>query len=804
QHHSPPERRGSILAASNLLTFGGITVVSVIFAGLRAPVRAGGAPLLTASQIFLVCGLLTLPVCCYIVWLIPQATVRFCVWLLSKTVYRLRVFGRENLPATGGALLVPNHISWLDGFLLILTSSRPVRAVAWTGPLSNKWVQRLANLFGTIPIDPTKPKSIVKALRTAREAIVNGELVVIFPEGGISRTGQLQGFRPGMLKILEGTNAPAIPVYLHGLWGSIFSFSEGRFFWKKPRGWPYSIDVHFGPPIPAPEDITQIRTAVQALGSHAVAQRTRESMQLTRSFIRRCKTRKWGSKVADSLGADLTGGQLLARTLIMRRLLRRHVLTEGEKFVGVLLPPSAGATVANAALTLDHRVAVNLNYTVSSDVMNACIKLADIKHVLTTKKFLERFDFKLDAEIIYIDEFKDRVTTADKAIAGFQSYVAPAPLLDAMLGLGTEKADDILTVIFTSGSTGTPKGVMLTYGNIASNVEAIDTVVRLTSKDVLIGILPFFHSFGYTVTLWTALALDIKSAYHFNPLDGKQVGKLCKEHGGTVLLSTPTFLRTYLRRCEKEEFATLDVVVAGAEKLPKELCDAFEEKFGVRPAEGYGTTELSPLVSVNVPPSRSLGSGQIDLKEGTVGRPVPGVSAKVTDPETGVELPIGQAGMLWIKGPNVMKGYMHREDLTAAAIKDGWYQTGDIAVIDDDGFIKITGRESRFSKIGGEMVPHILIEEHLNRIIGANEEEGLKAVVTAVSDPKKGERLVVVHTKLTQTPAELQQALMSLGLPNIYIPGSDSYVEVEQLPILGTGKLDLKGIKQVAVERFAS
>ncbi|MCH5376604.1 MAG: AMP-binding protein, partial [Planctomycetes bacterium] len=272
--------------------------------------------------------------------------------------------------------------------------------------------------------------------------------------------------------------------------------------------------------------------------------------------------------------------------------------------------------------------------------------------------------------------------------------------------------------------------------------------------------------------------------------------------GGTVLLATPTFLRTYLRRCEKEDFESLDAVIVGAERLPPELSDAFEERFGIRPVEGYGTTELSPLVSANIPPSRSWGESRIEVREGTVGRPVPGVSARITDMETGEELGVGCSGMLWIKGPNVMKGYYGNEVQTAGVMQDGWYRTGDVAMIDEDGFIQITGRESRFSKIGGEMVPHIRIEEALARIIGADEEDGPKAAVTSVLDARKGERLVVVHTALEKTPEQLCAALAQAGLPNICIPSQDSFCQVDELPILGTGKLDLKGIKKIATDRF--
>jgi acyl-[acyl-carrier-protein]-phospholipid O-acyltransferase/long-chain-fatty-acid--[acyl-carrier-protein] ligase len=313
------------------------------------------------------------------------------------------------------------------------------------------------------------------------------------------------------------------------------------------------------------------------------------------------------------------------------------------------------------------------------------------------------------------------------------------------------------------------------------------------------------------------LGLDVRCVYHFSPLEAQQIGKLAKKWEATVLLATPTFLRNYLRRVDPEDFNRLEVVVAGAEKLPMPLSDAFEEKFGVRPVEGYGTTELSPLVSVNIPPSRSQ-SGEIDSKEGSVGRPVAGVAAKIVDPETfdlstssrspraeskGEELPVDTPGMLLVKGPNVMKGYLHEPEMTAEVIRDGWYVTGDIAKIDKHGFIEITGRQSRFSKIGGEMVPHLNVEEAIQQFVQGGSQDELVAVVASVPDEKKGERLVVLHTKaMTKTPQEVFEHLKQAGLPNLWIPGTDCFLQVDEIPVLGTGKLDLKGLAEVARSKF--
>jgi acyl-[acyl-carrier-protein]-phospholipid O-acyltransferase/long-chain-fatty-acid--[acyl-carrier-protein] ligase len=506
--------------------------------------------------------------------------------------------------------------------------------------------------------------------------------------------------------------------------------------------------------------------------------------------------------VADSTGAALTGNDLLVRTLILRRILLREVLAKDEQFVGVLLPPSAASVVVNAVLPLMRRVAVNLNYTMPAKVVNHCIAQCGIRHVLTSRRVLEKFKLELSANVVYMEDFRDRATLLDKAVAWLQSKL-PASVLERKLGIVDVAGDDLLTVMFTSGSTGDPKGVMLSHDNVASQIEAIQQAVQLNDHDVAMGVLPFFHLYGYTATLWTVLSLAPQGVYHFDPRDAHEVGKLCAKHRVTVFMATPTFLRIYLRRVAPEDFRTLDSVFGAAEKLPKELSDAFENRFGMRPYEAYGCTELSPLVAVNIPPSRNRDSGRPGAREGTVGRPIPGVCAKVVHLETGVDLPIGETGMLLVTGPNVMKGYFNHPELTAKVIRKGWYVTGDIARIDADGFIEITGRESRFSKIGGEMVPHGTIEEALQQILGGDEEH-LMAVVTAVPDPFKGERLVVMHVPVEKTPDQIRRELAAAGLPNLWIPAADSFCQVPEIPILGTGKLDLRGLKELALTKFSA
>lgn len=529
---------------------------------------------------------------------------------------------------------------------------------------------------------------------------------------------------------------------------------------------------------------------------------------LPRLFIRRCREKGAQIKVADSSGVKLSGNDLLLRTLALKRIIDREVLQarfkpiEDEKHVGVLLPPTVPAVVVNMALTLSRRVAVNLNYTVSESIINRCIEQAQIKHVLTSRKVMEKLGMNLNAQVVYLEDLKDKATLGDKIVAFTQSKFMPEGMLASQLQLHKNKPDDRLTIIFTSGSTGIPKGVPLTFNNIASNVQGFDATIHVRDNDCFLGILPFFHSFGYTGTLWAVGCLPCSGAFHYNPLEPKQIAKLIETYKCTIVLGTPTFLRGFFKRIEPEQFKSVDVVVVGAEKMPIPLAQAFEERFGVRPIEGYGTTELSPVVAVNVPPSRArTQEGKNSLREGSVGRPIPAVKARAVslDDHSKVMGP-GEAGMIEISGPNVMPGYLNQPELTAKVMNNGWYITGDVGFVDADGFIHITGRESRFSKIGGEMVPHIQIEEELNKIVGGDEDI-LKLAVCGVPDEKKGERIVVLYTELPEEPAAIVKKLIAAGLPSIYIPGADGFIKVDAIPILGTGKLDLRGLQTLAREK---
>ncbi|MDR3196678.1 MAG: AMP-binding protein [Planctomycetaceae bacterium] len=528
-----------------------------------------------------------------------------------------------------------------------------------------------------------------------------------------------------------------------------------------------------------------------------------ESLIPIRQMLRTCRTGKNELKFADSTGMEMTGGRVLLTALIFRRLLHRN-LGADEKNVGLLMPTTVYGVLANLGLALDRRTSVNLNYTFGLDTINYCIHHADIKHVITSRRVLDRFpDLKLDAELIVMEDAGKTVTLFDKITGFIDAYFTPIPALERVFGLHRVSPDDVLTIIYTSGSTGTPKGAMITHRCIAENVKAFFHHLDLNSTDTILGSLPLFHAYGYTTTFWLPAMSEVKGVYHFNPLEHKKVGEMARKYRCTAIPTTPTFLRGYLRRCPKEDFETVSTVICGAEKLPGDLIDAWDAKFGYRPAEGYGTTELSPVVSTNVPKGRRPDYRDW-LREGTIGRPLVNLQARIIEAETGDQIIDGIPGMLQIKGPSVMAGYYKDEDKTNTVLKDGWYTTGDIASIDTDGFIRITGRLSRISKIGGEMVPHILIEEAIEKIINTvstpeteTDTGEVRIAVSAVPEERKGERLIILHRNLSITPEEICKLLQKNGLPNLWIPSPNDFFQVDLIPLLGTGKLDLCAVKEL-------
>ena len=796
QFRAEPAKRGEVLAASSFINWVGILLASGLTWLFSGPLK------LSAAQGFSLVGVLTLLLTLISFWVLPDFLLRFIALIAMRIFYRIRIHGAENLPVEGPALLIPNHVSWLDALLLTATNQRRIRFVMERSIYDTPILRALFRLMGVIPVSSHDgKKELMEFIRKARAALDDGYMVCIFAEGELTRTGMLREFRGGFERIVKNSGYPVIPVYIGGAWGSILSYAHGRLLSRPPALSPYRVSIIFGAPMPATSTALEVRQAVMQLSCDWFESRKPDRCPLGEQFVRSAK-RNWGRQaIADTSGKTLTYGHTLAGALALAgKLERMFASPSGQRrqsskaeYVGVLLPPSVGGVLTNIALSLMGRVPVNLNYTASEASFRSAVEQCGITTVITSRAFLERLPSlpRLDG-MIPLEDILPAISSTNRLLALVRGRLLPSRLLCSREGFN---ADQVATVIFSSGSTGEPKGVMLTHHNITSNIEALRMVFRVTLNDNVCSALPFFHSLGFTATLWFPLTSGFSAAYHSNPMDGEKIAQVVREHGSTILLATPTFLLAYLRRAGKEDFATLRLVVTGAEKLKSKLADSFQEKFGVRPLEGYGATELSPVITLSLPDVEVDGVRQYGSKEGSVGHPIPGVAIRVVEPDSGAILKPGQPGLLLVRGPNVMLGYLGRNDKTAEVVRDGWYVTGDIGVMDDDGFVRITDRLSRFSKIGGEMVPHGVVEDDLHGRIGKSQ----VLAVTAVPDEKKGERLVVIYTKGATDAETLQRHMSESALPNLWKPGRDFYIGVECLPILGSGKLDLKKLKEIAL-----
>jgi acyl-[acyl-carrier-protein]-phospholipid O-acyltransferase/long-chain-fatty-acid--[acyl-carrier-protein] ligase len=786
QQQPDEDEKGRILATNNVANTVGILLASAALYGLGE--RAG----MPGSQIIGLAGVLTLLATLYILTILPDFFVRFVLWMLTHTVYRIKVVGQPHIPMHGPALIIANHVSMIDGALVGACVQRFVRFLVWGPHFRQPGIHWLMRRLHAIPVTAGNKREVVAALERARAELVAGHVVCIFVEGAVSRTGNLLPFKRGFERIVAGLDVPVIPVFLDRVWGSVFSFKRGKFFWKLPERLPYPVTVAFGAPLSSSTNALDARLALMELGSEAMAHRRPATDLLHTELIRMAKRRWRRRAMADSTGQDLTYGRMLIGSMLLSHIIKRR--TEGQDMVGLLLPASVGGALANIATLMAGRVPVNLNFTIGAEAMSGAIADAGITTILTSKRFLEKAGLTERPGMIFLEDLRAQISGAAKIRTLLAARLLPTFILRRRYG-GHVPATSAATVIFSSGSTGVPKGVVLTHRNILANLDSLDQIFPMASSDCFIGVLPFFHSFGFTGTLWFPMLQGCSVAYHPNPMDAKTVGELAARFRGSMLISTPTFCQSYLRRCTPEQFAHLRYAIVGAEKLREPLAKAFLEQFGLPLLEGYGCTEMAPVVAANRPdvggPNPQVGS-----KVGSVGHPIPGVSAKVVDQET-FEGPIfGRPGLLLVKGPNLMAGYLNQPERTAEAMRDGWYVTGDVAMMDEDGFIFITDRLSRFSKIGGEMVPHMKIEDAINDILG-----GPHAVVTAVPDQARGERLIGFYTRLDVTADDLWAQLCKTELPRLWLPKRDDLLHVPEIPTLGTGKRDLRAVRQLAVRR---
>ena len=728
-------------------------------------------------------------------WL--AGAVRFVGSLFARCLYRVRTVDAANVPASGGVLLLPNHITWVDAVVLQLACRRPICFLVYDSIYRQPLLHPILRLFGAIPISSGRARD---GMRLAAERLRAGEVVCLFPEGAMTRTGTLLRLRKGFEIICRQAEVPVVPVWLDQLWGSIFSFEGGRYFRKLPRRVPYPVTVAFGQPIPAAEaNVALLRERLLMLGEKCYEHRPMLQRHLAEVVVRSLKKRSSELAVVDGMDhSTLTRGMLLAAAIVLARRLRADV---PGKRVGIVLPPSKGAVLANVAVLLAGKVPVSLNFTAGRAALEAAMRQAEIDMVLTAtvvQKKMEQFPWP--RHVWKLDEV---LPPMKKRIGLWRAVVAVTPwrLLTRILQIPKRGGHEEAVLLFTSGSSGEPKGVVLSHRNILANISQFRVMVNLKQGEGVLASLPFFHSFGCTVTLWFPIIEGLRAVTYPNPLDVAKNAEVVQRYGCTLFLATPTFLRAYLRKAERAQLASVRLVITGAEKLPWQIAEAFEEKFGQQVMEGYGLTETAPVVSCNLPDVSLNDAGhtvQQAYRPGSVGKLAPGIAAQIRDPETGAHRSLHDTGMLWLRGVNIFEGYLGQPEQTAGVIEDGWFRTGDLGRFDEDGFLFIEGRLSRFSKIAGEMVPHETVENKIYEALGlpANGERLL--MIVGVPDEAKGEALVLLST-VDVAQAPLRSKLSELGVPNLWVPRTIR--RIEALPLLGSGKLDLKACKDLALAK---
>lgn len=690
QYRSPKDRVGAIQAANAFMSWLGILTASGLIYANSALFNG------TAQHGFLLLACAISVLALFSLWVLPDFFVKFLLMLVTRFCYRFRVRGLDNLPAYDPALLVCNHVSLMDAILIVTSQQRRVRMLMSRDYYDNAdwFTQQIVKLAQVILIhSEDNPKKLLKSLKTARTALDDGYLVCIFAEGHITRTGMMRPFKPGFERIVKGTQHPIIPVYIGGAWGSVSSFYHGMPKIRFRKDFRYPVSVHFGTPLPPTSTTFKVQQAVSELSvdSFALVKENRKS--LGHEFIDSAR-RNWNKlATVDSTGREFKFGELLIASLILRERLRK-LTTKAEQCIGILLPTGPDAAIANLATTLDQRISVNLNDTAPPSSVKSAHDQCEIRTVLTSRQFLEVLPKLPRAEnVLYMEDLLKDISSGEKFRTFLNARIRPARIL---LGSQRIRPDDVATILFSSGSTAEPKGVMLSHHNLLSNIESFRSVVSPKRDDVMLATLPFSHSFGYTVTFWFPLISGITTACHSNPLDGEQIGKLAAHYKASILLTTPSFLLTYTHKIKSEQFANLRYAFTGAEKLQPRIAAMFEKKFGLQPLEGYGATELSPVCALSLPNVEVDHLVETGNREDRLGRALPGMAMKIVHPETGEELAPGEEGLIYIKGPNVMVGYLKQPQLTQSVLHDGWYDTGDIGLMDADGFFAITGRLSRY------------------------------------------------------------------------------------------------------------
>ncbi|BDS06263.1 hypothetical protein NT6N_13030 [Oceaniferula spumae] len=709
---------------------------------------------------------------------------------------KLEILGKQNIP-TEGALVIPGRLDFHEMLQMEqLFSGRKITWLCEENVVLDDAVRNFLEREGVTAVafsaKDTAPAAVGDNLRGNLE---KGGVIIYLAGQVCSNSGDCCHISAPVIKQLCALGLPVLPI----------SVSKPAEIASAPENTTKLPDTIFsiGELIPAKEVSSAAwRQALLLAEEAAFSSRSFLNGSLPMALLAGLKKHGSSTKLYDGTDdSELTFDKVLAAALAFSVELKQ--LTK-KKRVGIILPPGKGGMVANLAVLFAGKIPVNINFTASHSAIQSSIRQADLDKFITADPFVRKvssFPWPPNRDLIFIERSLPKLK---KKIIRWVILckILPTSVIARMIGIGKSSGDDEAVLLFTSGSSGEPKGVPLSHRNVLANVCQFGSRICLGHETKILGCLPLFHSFGSTVTLWYPCIEGVNLVTYPSPLETKRLAELINMHGVNMLLSTPTFLRGYMRRVKPEHLKSLDYVVTGAEKLPESLATSFKEKFGILPMEGYGLTETSPATNVNLPSPEKEGDAPVieSNRFGSVGKFLPGMAVKMTNPATGKPSPINEQGTIWLRGANIFPGYLGDEKKTNEVIKDGWFNTGDIGRLDDDGFLYIEGRLSRFSKIAGEMVPHETVEAAITKVLGLDQETERKIAVVGIPDEQKGEAIALLTTvcgpTLEQECIDLRYKLMDEGMPSLWCP--KLFIPTDEIPILASGKLDIKACQQLA------
>ncbi|HXJ58316.1 MAG TPA: AMP-binding protein [Verrucomicrobiae bacterium] len=710
----------------------------------------------------------------------------FVRWLL-RLLYGFRGYNEAVLSTPGPVLLIPNHVSWLDWLFLVVCLDRDWKFVVSSVSAETSWLHRKIMLNSrTFPIDTNSPYAVK---RMAEHLQGQGRLV-LFAEGRLSRTGCLMKLFDGTGFLLHKTQAKVITCYLRGAHRLPFSPNQDR------KHWFPTVTAHFSP-LRSPPRLEHLSTAESRtqltnwLRDLMVLQKFETEMAFGPGTIPEAILQTAQANPKQNVLEDVSARTPYRRLMVGADLLGQQLLPQlgPERHpVGVLLPNINVTPTVLLGLWFQGRIPALLNYSTGAATMLACAQLAGIEVVVTSRAFLERARLKLDpltdggVRLLYLEDLREDLSSGAKIRSLLRSLLWPSMLVRQRFA-----SDQTAAILFTSGSEGVPKGVELTHRNILANIRQMLSVCDLQDWDRIFNALPLFHSFGLTIGTLMPLVRGCSSVLYPSPLHYRMVPTAFYHRDCTIMLGTNTFLNGYARKAHVQGWRSLRYMFAGAEKLQESTATIWAHRFGVRALEGYGATECGPCISVNTP---------LAPKYGTAGKLLPAIEYKL-EPVEGVS----EGGRLFVRGPNIMRGYVNPEANASFKALGGWYDTGDIASVDPDGFVSIQGRLKRFAKVSGEMVSLTAVEEAL---AGAFPQFGLRCQVAVVSrpDPDKGETLIAISNESRLQLDQIRSVLRAKGLPNICVPRELKVMR--DIPKLGTGKINHRELQRVLAQEAAA